>query len=155
MTILDALRGRSSTEDASASTPEAGPTSAPFEGYDGVEIMELIHSLDDHSQVELEAVEAYERSHKNREAVLYKLRYLRGPEPIPGYDALDDDQILAAVADADLETIKRIRGYERKFAKRPELLETIVRAQRAQHAALPKAEVPAYQPLSATSTDAS
>ena len=65
----------------------------------------------DHSQIELEAVESYERSHRGREAVLNKLRYLRGREPFAGYDAMSVDEILAALEEADLATIKRVRGY--------------------------------------------
>ena len=45
------------------------------------------------SQVELAAIETYERSHRNRPEVLDKLRYMRGSEPLPGYDALSPEQI--------------------------------------------------------------
>jgi hypothetical protein len=38
-------------------------------------------ALSEHSQVELEAVESYERSHKDRGPVLAKLHYMRGREP--------------------------------------------------------------------------
>jgi hypothetical protein len=37
----------------------------------------LIDDLPDHAQVELEAVQTYERSHKRRDAVFNKLRYQR------------------------------------------------------------------------------
>ena len=87
----------------------------------------MIDGLSDHSQVELEAVETYERSHESREAVLDKLRYMRGSEPLPGYDALSVEEIVAALEEADLATIKKVRGYERKFANRPDVLEEVVR----------------------------
>ena len=79
-----------------------------------------------HSQVELEAVEAYERSHRDRKPVLDKLRYMRGPEPLPGYDALSARRSSPRSSEADLATIKKVRGYERKFANRPDLLEEVV-----------------------------
>jgi hypothetical protein len=96
-----------------------------------------MNGLSDHSQVELEAVEGYEpeleavegyeRSHKDREPVLDKPRYMRGREPLPSYDALSVEQIVAALGEADLATIKRVRAYERKFANRPNVLEEVVR----------------------------
>ncbi len=148
MTILDTFRGRHSPGDASASSHETG-TPSPFEGYDRTESWELIHTLSEHSQIELTAVEAYERAHRNRPAVLDKLHYLRGTEPIPGYDALEPGQILAAVATTDDATLKKMRGYERKFAKRPKLLEAMARTQRERRAAAPTVAVPSYQPHSA------
>jgi hypothetical protein len=36
--------------------------------------------------------------------VLDKLRYMRGREPLPGYDALRLDQIAKALSGADAET---------------------------------------------------
>ena len=152
MTILEAVRdwlpGDAAAQPASDGDTDSA-ASVPFDGYDGVETRQLTQELSDHTQVELEAVEIYERAHKGREAVLDKLRYLRGPEPLPGYDALSADEILAALEDADLATVKRVRGYERKFAKRPGLLEEVVRTQKELRAALPEGEAPSYEPLSA------
>ena len=75
------------------------------------------------SQVELAAVEAYERSHRDRPAVLDKLRYMRGSQPLPGYDALSPDEIADALAEADGETIRAVRDYERKFGHRRQVLD--------------------------------
>ena len=83
--------------------------------------------LCNHSQTELEAVESYERCHKDRGAVLDKLRYMRGGEPLPGYDAFSVEEVAAALERADLATISKVRTYERKFANRPEVLEEAVR----------------------------
>ena len=110
-----------------------------------------MNGLSDHSQVELEAVDGYERSHKDREPVLDKLRYMRGREPLPGYDALDVEEILGALEKADLATIKRVRAYERKFANRPAVLEEVVRVLHRWQETHPATAAPAYQPLSATS----
>jgi hypothetical protein len=133
-----------------ATTPStSADATLPFAGYDGLDVSELKRGLADHSQVELDAAENYERSHKGREAVLDKLRYLRGSEPLPGYDALSVEEILAALEDADLPTTKKVRAYERKFQKRTRVLDEVVRIQRARRAAEPPKAIPAYLPASA------
>ena len=121
----------------------------PFTGYDRLDARRVNEGLSDHSQVELRAVESYERSHKGREAVLNKLRYLRGSEPFPGYDAMSVEEILAALPEADLATIKKVRGYERKFANRSQVLEEVVRVHGQRRKAEPAIAAPAYQPVSA------
>ena len=123
----------------------------PFAGYDRLDTGKVMRGLSDHTQIELEAVESYERSHQGRETVLNKLRYLRGSEPIPGYDALSVEEILAALEDADLATIKKVRGYERKFANRSQVLEEVVRVHGQRRKAEPAIAAPAYQPVSARS----
>lgn len=153
MTILSGFRDRISAS-ATPASPSDGPVSAdeanpPFPGYDGLNGRQVIDDLSGHSQIELEAVESYERAHKSREPVLDKLRYMRGREPFAGYDALDAEEIVVALKDADLPTIKRIRGYERKFANRPVVLEEVVRVHRRHVAAAPAAVPPTYQPQSA------
>src|SRR4029077_10776961 len=97
------------------------------------------------------AVEAYERSHRNRTPILDKLRYMRSPEPFEGYDALDMDAVLAAIEDVDLLTIKKVRSYERKFANRAAILEAVVVIQHRLQAAQPATAVPAYQSLGGAS----
>jgi hypothetical protein len=42
--------------------------------------------------------------------VLDKLRYMRGREPLPGYDALSLEEIVAALEEADLATIRKVRN---------------------------------------------
>jgi hypothetical protein len=137
---------------ATPPTATPSPTEAePFAGYDGLSAKQVKDALSDHSQIELEAVESYERSHSGREVVLNKLRYLRGSEPFPGYDALSVEEILAALEEADLETISGVRGYERKFANRPRVLEAVARVHRSRLASEPARVIPAYQPMSAKS----
>ena len=123
----------------------------PFAGYDRLNVRELRRELSDHTQIELEAVESYERSHKDREAVLDKLHYLRGSEPCPGYDAMSVEEIVAALEKADLATIKRVRDYERKFTNRRQVVEEVVRVHRERRATEPAIAAPAYQPASARS----
>jgi hypothetical protein len=157
MTILSSIRDRLSRPSSSASSAHAPGEAAgdgdapPFAGYDRLDDREVREGLSDHSQVELEGVESYERSHKNRLSVLDKLRFMRGREPLPGYDALSVDEILAALKEADLATVKRVRDYERKFANRPDVLEEVVRVHHQRRAARPATAAPSYQPMSATS----
>jgi hypothetical protein len=118
----------------------------PFPGYERLDRRGAVESLREHTQVELEAVEVYERSHKSRGPVLDKLRYMRGSEPFPGYDALGTEEIVAALTAADLTTLKKVRAYERKFANRPLVLEEVVRDLHRRQADRPASAPPAYQP---------
>jgi hypothetical protein len=158
MTVFTALRDRLSTRQVSAGRLQASgdgqarPVVAaglPFAGYDRLDARKVVDSLSDHSQIELEAVEGYERSHESREPVLNKLRYMRGSEPLPGYDALSVEEIVPALDRADPATIKKVRGYERKFANRPDVLEAVVRVHHRRVGELPASPAPAYQPMSA------
>ena len=156
MSFLTALRDRASTTEPSAvrsdDTERAPGAQAglPFAGYDRLGTRDVIDGLHDHSQVELEAIEDYERSHQEREAVLDKLRWMRGAEPLPGYDALSVEEIVTALGEADLATIKKVRGYERKFANRPDVLDEVVRVHHRRLGERPASPAPAYQPLSVT-----
>lgn len=158
MTILTALRNRFSSRETAArrsqtageGKPEAvADGGLPFAGYDRLDARGVINALSDHTQIELEAAEAYERSHKSRERVLDKLRYMRGSEPLPGYDALSVEEIVSALEHAEPATIQRIRGYERKFANRTAVHEAVVRAHHRGLADRQARPVPAYQPTSA------
>ena len=161
MTILSAFRDRLSGHDASAQSKTAsdpqgdpgGDAPLPFAGFDRLNDRQVMDGLSDHSQVELEAADSYERSHKNRLPVLDKLRYMRGREPLPGYDALSVEEIVAALKEADQTTIKKVRGYERKFANRPDVLEEVVRLHhhRRQATEPPEHAAPETPPPSAPS----
>ena len=136
MTIFNALRDRLSPHESEGAPGTVADAELPFDGYDRLDARKVIDALSDHSQVELEAVEAYERSHKSREPVLDKLRFMRGSEPFAGYDALSGAEVVSALEQADPETIRSVRGYERKFANRPDVLEAVVRAR---HRSAPRA----------------
>ena len=126
MKILDALRkGRSgdSERDTPAATSAPDEHPLPISGYDELKEKEVSDRLSQLSQVELETVETYERAHRSRRVVLDKLRYMRGNEPVPGYDALTPEQIAEALAGADAGTVKAVRDYERKFQHRQSVLE--------------------------------
>jgi hypothetical protein len=102
----------------------------PFAGYDKLKDKEVVASLSSHSQVELAKVDSYEHSHQERRIVFDKLRWMRQDEPLPGYDALSIDEVAAALDKADVSTIKRVRGYERKFRARRDVLDEVTRLHR-------------------------
>jgi hypothetical protein len=102
----------------------------PVSGYDSLKTKEVIASLSSRSQVELAEIERYEHTHENRVGVFDKLRWLRQEEPLPGYDALRSDEVPAALDKADLAALKRVRGYERKFRARREVLDEVDRLHR-------------------------
>jgi hypothetical protein len=153
MSILTALRDRVSRRESSAirSADPVGKAGLPFASYDRLDARQVVNGLSDHSQLELEAAESYERSHQDRQQVLDKLRYMRGSEPLAGYDSLSVEEIVAALGEADLATIKKVRDYERKFANRPDVLAGVVRVHRRRQATQPASAPPAYQPMSVTS----
>ena len=99
----------------------------PVSGYDGLKTKEVVASLSSRSQVELAAIESYEHTHENRVSVFDKLRWLRQDEPLPDYDALSSEELLAALEKTDLAGLKRVRSYERKFGARREVLEEVDR----------------------------
>jgi hypothetical protein len=131
MKILERLRNHSSHGDAgdpgSAGAGSSDADQLPIPGYDRLDDRQVGARLAQLSQVELAAVETYERSHKNRSEVLDKLHYMRTSEPLPGYDALSPEQIAKALAGADAETVKAVRDYERKFAHRKQVMDEAAR----------------------------
>jgi hypothetical protein len=102
----------------------------PVSGYESLKTKEVIASLSSRSQVELAEIESYEHTHQNRLSVFDKLRWLRQDEPLPGYDSLSSNEVLAALEAADLAALKRVRGYERKFHARREILDEVDRLHR-------------------------
>ena len=128
MKILDALRGRrahSDTDGEAAASADSG--GLPMPRYDKLDDRQIRARLDGLSQADLAAVETYERAHLERREVLDKLRYLRMSEPLPDYDRLAPAEITEALADADAQTVKAVRDYERKFSHRPEVMEEAAR----------------------------
>jgi hypothetical protein len=112
-------------EDAAPQHSGNGADSAPVAGYDALKVDKVVASLKGHSQVELAAIESYERDNANRQVVLDKLRYLRTDEPLDGYDGLEPDAIAAALRGADAGTLMKVREYERKFKRRDVVLTMI------------------------------
>jgi hypothetical protein len=113
----------------------------PFTGYDKLKAKDVVASLSSHSQVELAKVDSYEHSHQERGEVFDKLRWLRQDEPLPGYDALSIEEVAAALDKADVSTIKRVRGYERKFRARRGVLDEVTRLHQERRAPLVSRDV--------------
>jgi hypothetical protein len=118
------------TPSAPPSDQTAGP---PISGYDRLDMKKLIGDLRGRPQHELAAIAAYEESHANRNQVMEKLRYLRGPEPIENYDRLSVEEITAALMDGDLELSNRVRVYERRLRSRGPVLEAVARVRLDRH----------------------
>ena len=133
MKFMKSFGSRSSSnedEGPSGGAPEAGSPEGhelPIDRYDQLDGKQLTEQLRGLTQAELEVVETYERTHRDRENVLAKLRYLRQTEPLPGYDELDSGQIAEQLAGADSEKVKAVRDYERKFQRRHDVLKETAR----------------------------
>jgi hypothetical protein len=125
MKLLDRLRNRpprgEASDPGSTGASSADEQQLPIARFDQLDGKQVVSRLSELSQVELAAVEAHERSHRERPVVLNRLRWLRGSQPLPGYDALDSDEILRALAGADAATVKAVRSYERHHRDRPEV----------------------------------
>ena len=151
MSLLSDLRSRFSGSTTATTNPDGGDTAsegggaAPFKGYDRYDAQELFVKLHRYNQAELAEIEEYERANKNRIEVLQKLRYMRGAQPVEGYDAMEAEEVVTMLKTADPETIKRVRDYERKFAHRRPIMEMIAGIQSERRAAGPTEAVPAYQ----------
>jgi hypothetical protein len=116
-----------------AETAPSGETAVddagtPIAGYDDLDEKVLIAHFRDLTQVELAEVEAYERGHRSRRVVLNKLRYMRSPEPVAGYDALEPAAIVRLLEQGDSASIRAIRDYEGKFRGRRQVLSAAAQA---------------------------
>jgi hypothetical protein len=120
------LKRQTTTAAAAAASPD-DDDQLPISGYSQLKGKQISDQLSQLSQVELATVETYERAHENRSAVLEKLRYMRGSEPLPGYDELTTEQIAAALAGANAKTVRAVRDYERKFQRRRAVLDEATR----------------------------
>jgi hypothetical protein len=128
MKILDRLLNRSPRGDpGSVNTDSPGADQLPIPGYERLDEKQVGAQLPQLSQIELAAVETYERSHEDRPQVLDKLRYMHTSEPLPGYDTLATEPIAEALAGADTQTVKAVRDYERKFQHRKSVLDETAR----------------------------
>jgi len=124
--LRSGAHGRAAETTPSSDTATAeGP---PIAGYDGLHEKELIAHFHELSQIELAEIEGYERAHLRRPVVLHKLRYMRGPEPVPGYDALEPNEIVRLLEQADTARIRAIRDYEGKFRGRRQVMNAAAQA---------------------------
>jgi hypothetical protein len=125
--IVEAIRNRRSGGSERDTRPATSSPDEPIAGYDKLGEKQVSDQLAQLSQVELAAVETYERAHGSRPVVLDKLRYMRGSEPWSGYDTMTAEKIAEALAAADGETIRAVRDYERKFQHRQSVLNEAAR----------------------------
>jgi len=144
-TLRDHLPHRRGAADGVAESLEPAGEQ-PIPGYDQFSVAELMVEFHRHTQAELDACEAYERSHLNRQTVLNKLQYMHTHQPWQGYDEMPEDEILARLEGADDETLKRVRDYERKFGRRPPIQEAAMRLHHQRQQSAPPETPPAYQP---------
>lgn len=124
MKILEHLANRRHETTADPSRTEQAPSGEaelPIAGYDGLDPKQIRVQLSALSQVELAAIEDHEVSHQARAKVLNRLRWLKGSEPVPGYDALETKAIVTALSSADAATLKAVRDYERRHRDRHEI----------------------------------
>ena len=124
MKILERITNRPRAAADDPGSAEAGPAGEgrlPIGGYDRLDAKQLRAQLSGLSQVELAAIEDYELAHQARPAVLNRLRWLTGSEPMPGYDALDTEALVTALSGADAATLKAVRDYERRHLDRLEV----------------------------------
>ena len=131
-------------------TDQSDGGSQPFDGYDRLKPREVKKDFSSRTQDELEGIERYERANKKRPAILDKLRFMRGRQPLPGYDQLSPEEIGGELEGADIATIKAVRDYEKKFANRPEVLEETARVHRLTRGNAPLPDAPSYAPQSAS-----
>ena len=123
MTLFNRWRGR----DAATGTDLPQENALAIPRYERLAVWKLLRRLPELSQTEMAAVESSERANGQREVVLQKLNYLRGDEPLVGYDALSPDEIATALHDADRSSIDRVRFYERRLRNRVGVLADIER----------------------------
>jgi hypothetical protein len=124
------------------SAPATHDPAPPIAGYDKLGERDLIRELRQHSQADLDRIDGYERAHRAREPVLDKLRYLRGPQPLSGYDDMDVAAVLAELPEAGLPTLNAVRSYETKFRHRPEVLDGVARQREGRNPGRGRAEEP-------------
>ena len=120
MSFLAGLWGRRDAAGADPDLPHADTVA--IAGYARLGDKDVIARLPRLTQKELTAVDTYERAHGDRPVVLHKLRYLRGDEPVAGYDDLAPEDVPAALADADLVPLDLVRSYEQRLRARDRVL---------------------------------
>ena len=103
-------------------------SSLPIADYDALDEQDVIAQFRKLSQIELAEVEGYERAHLSRRVVLNKLRYMRTPEPVADYDALEPSEIVRLLERADSAGIRAIRDYEGKFRGRRQVMNAAAQA---------------------------
>ncbi|HTN24248.1 MAG TPA: hypothetical protein VL120_09705 [Solirubrobacteraceae bacterium] len=101
----------------------------PIKDYDKQTATDIAAKLKGFSQRELRMIDAYERRHENRATITDKIAKLSGEEPWTGYDEQSVETITTALRQADKDTARTVRAYERDRKGRSGVLDAA--AQRA------------------------
>ena len=96
----------------------------PIQQYPSLSTDEILTKLAELSEIDLRKVDSYERKHKNRRAVLSRIRVLQGEEPWPRYDELAVKDIEAELNNGDYQRAQDVLVYERAHKNRPELIQS-------------------------------
>jgi len=95
----------------------------PIKDYDKQSVEEIAGKLKGFSQRELRMIDAYERKRQHRTTITDKIAKLTGEEPWPGYDEAGVEAITRAMTDANNETARQVRDYERDHKGRATVIE--------------------------------
>ena len=85
----------------------------PIKDYDRQTAADVVTKLKGFSQRELRTIDAYERKRQNRATITDQIVKLTGDEPWSGYDEQSVDAITTRLRDADADTARAVRTYER------------------------------------------
>jgi uncharacterized protein (UPF0335 family) len=99
----------------------------PIKDYGKQTAADITAKLKGLRQRELRMVDAYERKHENRATIIDKIAKLTGDEPWSGFDEQSADAIITALRDADEDTAKSVRAYERDHKARAGVLDATER----------------------------
>ncbi|MBV7696875.1 hypothetical protein [Streptomyces sp. TRM70350] len=94
----------------------------PIPDYRRLSTRTILERLPHLAQRDLATVGAYERAHAARPAILSRITDLLGPEPWPGYDSMDEDEIVKRLGDAEESLTRRVLTYERRHQARSSIL---------------------------------
>lgn len=94
----------------------------PIPDYRRLSTKMILDRLAHLSQTDLATVGAYERAHAGRPVVLSRIAHLLGPEPWPGYDNMNADEIIKRLGDTEAGRTRRVLDYERRHQARSTIL---------------------------------
>jgi hypothetical protein len=96
----------------------------PIKDYDKQTADDVTAKLKGFSQRELRMIGAYEAKNQNRATIIDKIAKLTGDEPWSGYDEQGVDAVTTAIANADADTARKVRSYERDHKGRAGVIES-------------------------------
>lgn len=94
----------------------------PIPDYRRLSTRAILDQLPHLPQADLATVGAYERAHAGRPPVLSRVTDLLGPEPWPGYDNMNEDEIIKRLGDTEAGLTRRVLDYERRHQARSPIL---------------------------------